>query len=176
MQTRVITLVCALVVPITAGAQPVDTFTDLEALLERGADVAVTYGRQQQIRGRVQGLSPTSLTLVSEGRLLELDAAGITRIRQRWHDPTRDGALKGLAWGVVPLGAVYFKHMSFEGEFTGAGLLAVLGLGGLAGYMLGELVDARTTEMRDVYRVPRAEVAPLLSRDGLRGAALSISW
>ena len=123
MQLRLITLVCALVVASTAGAQPVSTFEELQGLIERGADVAVTHGGWR-VEGRVLELSPTSLTLVSEGSLLELDAADVTLIRQRWHDPTRDGALKGLAWVAVPLGTWYLKHMEFEMTFTGPGLLA----------------------------------------------------
>ena len=166
--------VLALAVSATAGAQPVDSFEELEGLIERGADVAVTYG-WQHVEGRVLDLSPTSLTLVSEGRLLELDAAAVTRIRQRWHDPTRDGALKGLAWVAFPLGGWYLKVTEFEG-FTGPGLLAVVGLSSFAGYVIGGLVDARKTEMRDIYRArPRAAVGPLLSRGGA-GAALSIAW
>lgn len=169
----------ALSIGVTARAQPVSSFEELHGLIERGADVVVTHdGRHSE--GRVLELSPTSLALVSgEGRLLELDAAGVTRIRQRWHDPTRDGALKGLAWVAVPLGAWYLKHMEFEMEFTGPGLLVAVAASSFAGYVIGGAVDARKTEMRDVYRAPprrpRTSVAPLLSRDGL-GGALSISW
>ena len=168
----------ALSIGMTARAQPASSFEELHRLLERGADVVVTHdGRHSE--GRVLALSPTSLALVSEGRLLELEAAGVTRIRQRWHDPTRDGALKGLAWVAVPLGAWHLKYMEFEMEFTGPGLLVVAAASSFAGYVIGGAVDARKTEMRDVYRVlprrPRTSVAPLLSRDGL-GGALSISW
>ena len=179
MQLRLITLVCALAVSSAARAQPVDSFEELEGLIERGADVAVTHGGGWRVEGRVLDFSPPSLTLVVGGRLVELDAADITRIRQRWHDPTRDGALKGFAWVFVPFGAMFVEHMRFEGESGGAGLLGLMGLSGFAGYMLGEFIDARKTEMRDIYLVPagrtQTTVGPLFSRGG-GGAALSISW
>ena len=64
-------------------------------------------------------------------------------------------------------------------EFEGVhrpGLLAVVSLSSFAGYVIGGLVDARKTEMRDIYRArPRATVGPLLSRGGA-GPALSIAW
>lgn len=176
MQLRLIALVYALAVTSNAGAQPVDSFEELQGLIDRGSDVAVTYGGRQ-IEGRVLGLSPSSLTLVSEGRLLELGAADVTRIRQRWHDPTRDGGLKGLAWVALPLGGWYLKITEFEGELPAPGLLAVIGLSCVAGYVIGERIDARKTELRDVYRRPptRVQVGPLLSKERL-GAAVAVSW
>ena len=80
------------------GAQPADSFEELEGSIERGAVVEVTYG-QRQIEGRILDLSPTSLTLVAEGRRLQHDAAAVTGIRQRWHDPARDGTLRGSPLG-----------------------------------------------------------------------------
>ena len=65
--------VLALAVSATAGAQPVDSFEDLEGLLERGADVAATYGWQHVV-GRALDLSPTSMTLVIEAHPLEHEA------------------------------------------------------------------------------------------------------
>ena len=179
MQLRLITLVCALVVASTAGAQPVGSSEELEGLIERGADVAVTHSNGR-VEGRVLDFSPPSLTLVVEGRLLELDVADITRIRQRWHDPTRDGALKGFAWVFVPFGALYVEISRTEGEPAGSALLVMMGLSSFAGYMLGEFIDARKTEMRDIYLAPdrgRPDISfgPLFSRGG-GGAALSISW
>lgn len=179
MQLRFIALVCALAAPVAAGAQPADSFEQLAGLLERGADVAVTHGGGR-VEGRVLDLSPTSLTLVVEGRLLELDAAAISRVRQRWHDPTRDGAIKGFAIGFVPFGAIYAEQLRHDGSAPQLGGLVIMGLWGWAAYKLGEFVDARTTEMRDVYRVPegrpRAAIAPLAPSRGRAGAALSISW
>ena len=176
MQLRLIALVCAPAVTSIAGAQPVDSFEELQGLIDRGSDVAVTYGGRQ-IEGRVLGLSPSSLTLVSEGHLLELGAADVTRIRQRWHDPTRDCGLKGLAWVALPLGGWYLRIAEFEGELPAPGLLAVMGLSCVAGYVIGERIDARKTKLRDVYRRPatRVQVGPLLSRERL-GAAVAVSW
>ena len=162
---------------IACGGAAVDSFAELEGLIERGADVAVTHG-SGRVEGRVLDFSPPTLTLVVEGRLVELDAADITRIRQRWHDPTRDGALKGFAWVFVPFGAMYVEIWRTEGETGGAGLLAMMGLSSFAGYLLGEFIDARKTEMRDIYLAPdrpHISFGPLFSRGG-GGAALSISW
>ena len=117
MRLRSIAVVCALAVSAAAGAQPVDSFQGLAGLIERGADVKVTYDRGEVIEGRVLDISPTSLTLAAAG-LLELDAGAVTRVRQRRRDPTRDGALRGLAVAVVPLGALYA-----EMRRRGAGLV-----------------------------------------------------
>lgn len=177
-----IALVSALaVLPLTAEAQPVNTFAELSELIELGETVRVTYGAGQVVEGRALDLTSASLTVMTAGAPLELDEAAVTRIRQRWDDPIRDGVRAGFLWGSVPATAFFLHFVKEDGLVPAgdiaAGLVATVGVAGLMGAGLGALVDTYRRGQRDIYRRPAGQVrvSPSLSRDHL-GAAVTIAW
>ena len=183
MQLRFSALACALaVLPTAAEAQPSDSFPGLMNLIELQEDVQVIYA-DQIVRGRAVAISPSSLTVLVGGAPLELDADLVQRVRQRWEDPTRDGGLKGFAFGSVPLVVLYLKGIEHEGEepdaLSLAGLGLVAGALGTAGFVIGAGIDAKKTDIRNIYRAPagrpRTTFSPLLSKKRA-GTTLSITW
>lgn len=95
---------------------------------------------------------------------------------QRWNDPNTDSAALGFRAGVVPPLVLY--AMSTGGEGIGGPLILSSGLTGVAGDLVGAVLDGRRTgRMRDQYvrEPPRVAISPLVSKSRT-GAALSISW
>lgn len=178
MQLRFFAMACALaILPTTAGAQPADSFLGLMGLIELQEDVDVIYaGRNQVVQGRAVAVSPSSLTVLTDGAPLELDAERVLRVRQRWEDPTRDGGLKGFAVGAAAYATWYLLEWNYLGQGVSTLPLVIFGAGG---YLIGAGIDAGRRENRIIYRAParrpRATVAPLLSKERA-GAALSITW
>ena len=166
---------------MAAGAQPVNTFAALAELIELGETVRVTYGVGQMVEGRALDITPASLTVMTAGVPLELDEVAVTRIRQRWDDPVRDGAVRGFLWGSVPTTVLYLYFVMEDGlvpaDEIAAGLLMTVVLAGGMGAGLGALVDTWRREQRDIYRraAGRVRVSPLLSRERF-GAAVAIAW
>ena len=79
-----------------AGAQPVDSFSDLAELIEIGRSVVVvTSPDGDVITGQLVDISPASLSVFAGGRRIELDEARVRRVRQGWNDPIADGAALG---------------------------------------------------------------------------------
>ncbi len=184
---RFIALVSAFaILPTVAGAQPADSFRQLQLmeLLKLGEDVTVVYGRGQVVEGRALDISSSTLTLMIAGAPLELGEAVVHRIRQRWRDSTRDGALLGFALGSVPWWVLYLSWAEAEMEpltVKGFTTLTVLSAAsGIAVMLVGVTMDAGRMQEREIYRAPdarrsRTSFGPLLSRDGL-GAAVTVAW
>ena len=139
-------------------------------------DVEGGYGWQDEIvcsGARIASDAGADGLEQAEAAAFELGMESQTPPGQRSLERMMTGLVLAMAGGRL----VWYR---FEGkDFTGPGLLAVVGASSCAGYLIGEFVDARKTEMREVYRArprrPRTSVAPLLSRGGL-GGALSVSW
>ena len=180
---RVVTRRCAVPLRIAlvialaaapAGAQPVDSFRELAALIEIGRSVVViTSPDGDVIMGPLVDISPTSLSVFAGGRKVELDEARVRRVRQGWNDPVADGAVLGFAVGIAP---------SLLAAFIGTGSeeasLALPALTGVAGALIGATLDSlRSERLRDLYvREPRrVAISPLVSRERV-GAALAITW
>ena len=180
MQLRLATLVCALAVTSTAGAQPVDTFAELARQIELGEAVTVTLDRGRVV-GQALDITPTSLTLMSAGTRLELDEAAVTRVQQRWDDPLQDGIWRGFLWGSIPPTVFFLWFVKEDGlvpaDTIARGLSVTVGVAGGLGAWFGALTDAGKRAQRDIYRRPATQVrvSPLLSGERL-GAAVAVSW
>ena len=176
MRFLITVLASALAVPVTAGAQPAHSFRELAELIELGRGVVViTAPDGDVLTGQLVDISPVSLSVYAGGRRIELDETRVRRVRQRWNDPNSDGAALGFLAGVAPPLVLY--AMSTGGEEVG-GLLILTGLTGVAGALVGAVLDGRRTgRMRDLYvrESRRVAISPLVSKSRT-GAALSISW
>lgn len=140
-----------------AEAQPANSFDELKELVELGEDVTITDSAGQVVTGRALDISPASLTLMADGVQLELDEGDVRRIHQSRHDPTRDGALIGLAAGAAPWLAMTAAAMRGDTDTRPgnvAGMMMITAASGLAGMLIGATVDAGRMEERDLYRTP----------------------
>ena len=151
-------LALALAVSVAAGAQPVDSFEELGGLIEIGRSVVViTSPDRELITGQLVDISPASLSVFAGGRRIELDEARVRRVRQRWNDPTSDGAALGFLAGSVPPLVLYAMYSGGEGEEI-AGLVLLTGLTGTAGALIGVALEcARQTGGGQPVRVRRKE-------------------
>lgn len=166
-----------------AAAQDVGRFDDLARLIEAGDDVRVTVSGGRVVKAQVVGVSPLELSVLARGARLDLGEADVWAVHRRVDDPTRNGALIGLAagvgcglWSLVPF-------TSGDMDLTGRHLVGVVALNaslsGLLGWSIGGGVDALIKADEVVYRRggrrTHLTVAPLLS-SGRRGAAVSLGF
>ena len=166
--------VFALAVSTTAGAQPVDSFSEFAEMVEIGRTVVVvTSPDGDVITGQLVDMSPASLSVFADGRRVDLDEASVLRVRQGWNDPIADGALLGFAVGVAP-----WLLAAYIGTGTEDANLKLPALTGVAGALIGATLDSLHSErLRNLYvREPRrVAISPLVSRESV-GAALAITW
>ena len=139
---------------VVAEAQPANSFDELKELVELGEDVTITDSEGQVVTGRALDISPSALTLMADGVQLELDEGDVRRIHRSRHDPTRDGALIGLAAAAAPWLAMTAAEMRGDTPGDVAGMAMITAAAGLAGMLIGATMDAERMEERDLYRTP----------------------
>ncbi len=180
-RTRIVRLALAM----SLGASPVLAQTDgvLTGLVKQGQTVDVIDEQGREMHGKVNFLSPATLTLDRAGMLTEIPVARITQIA-RPNDSLANGALIGLAAGVTfgILGATvgttdcegYELYPCPEGPgYTAA---AAVIFGGI-GVGIGVGIDALVHHNRVIYRRDsrQTRVSPVVGR-GIGGAVVSVSW
>jgi hypothetical protein len=145
---------------LSAAQEPVQSFDQLGTRLKVGDTVWVTDAQGREIKGRIRGLSATSLLLDAGGSPQDLQAARVGTIRVQQPDSLKNGALIGLVAGAVS-GALAMVAVC-EGEAgCGAGG-AVLGAGAGAGIGVG-IDAARGGKKVLAYRAPGAPGSARLS-------------
>jgi hypothetical protein len=171
--------VLIVLLPVVATAQePVTSFDQLNTRLKVGDTVWVTDAQGREIKGRIRGLSATSLLLDAGGSPQDLQAARVGTIRVQQSDSLKNGALIGLAAGAVA-GALVMVAVC-EGEAGCAPGGALLGAGAGAGIGVG-IDAARGGKKVLAYRAPgasgsaRLSLAPLITPH-TKGVALSYSF
>lgn len=160
-------LALALLLLLTAAparAQPVDSFRELEELVEIGRNVVVvTAPDGDVIAGSLLDISPTSLSIAAvDGRRLDLDEMRVRRVQQDWDDSILDGTALGAVVGAAPA-----MLAAFIGTGTGdPNLGGMVIMPAIVGAAIGAVLDiSHTDRTQDLYRSGRG-----------RGIALVISW
>ena len=179
---RFIIMASALAVPVAAGAQPVESFTELGAVIELYTDTEVTLGPDNEVvTGTVLEISDTSLILLTPDGLFEFNEARIRRIRQLWDDPNRNGGVVGFALGAIPWVVLTALAWQDDGRPKGTEVFAQVAFtaaSGVAGSLIGAAIDGRNRAPRELYRwEPKRHVSmsPLLSGERV-GGAVTITW
>ena len=163
-----------------ARAQGVaQSFTELRLLIRAGDMVTLTGVKGDDVRGRVESLTATSLVLARDGRLQTWSEADVVSIRQRRGDSLGNGALIGFGVGV---GTVLVSALADDSlRQNDYGFVAVAaGLYGGIGAGIGVGIDALIAREYVIFDRPRSarvdvRIAPMLGR-GIRGLGVSIAF
>jgi hypothetical protein len=155
-----------------------NSIEQLRVLVRPGDNVRVTDTSGREIKGKIDRLSSSSISLLVGGHARTLDEGEIATIRQRKDDRLSDGArngfIGGAAFGLL-VGLTVLDHGG--GAFVTTAALVYGGLGASMGVGL----DALVTHEQIVYdareRSPSAKVrvAPFMTPER-KGVALSLRF
>lgn len=148
-----------------AGQTAIPDFTMLADQLKRGDRIVVTDAQGREITGRLDVLSATSMTIVTDGKREQIEAENVRAIDES-ADALWNGALIGAA-AVAPGAYICYKLCD---NFGVKGVIGELTFATVLGVIIDKVYD-RTP----VYRanVSRAALVPVLDRSR---AALFMSW
>jgi|APFre7841882724_1041349.scaffolds.fasta_scaffold109191_1 hypothetical protein len=171
--------ILVIVLPVvTAAQEPVTSFDQLNTRLKVGDTVWVTDAEGREIKGRIRGLSATSLLLDAGSAPQDLQAARVRTIRIQQSDSLTNGTLIGLAVGAVAGALVMVPE--YEGD--NGPVIAVVWLGALSGAGVGALIDAaRGGKKVLTYQAPgalsssRLSIAPVIT-PRTKGVAVAFSF
>lgn len=167
-----------LAVPVAAGAQPVTSFASLAERIQPGATVVVSTTDGKALRGRLEGVSATTIDVRTRGGVRQVPAAAVSTVTTRVKDSNANGFYIGAAIGAI--GGV-LSAANFSGEFRSEDMLAggvpfaLFGAGLYGG--IGAFIDSRIRRTETLYAAapPQVSVTAAVS---VRGAALraSVRW
>ena len=184
----------ALLLAAPVRAQQVATsFEELQALVKPGDTIYVTDAGGVTIKGKLAGLSTSSLELLVRRDAsvppLGLSQRNVNHIVLERSDSLWNGALIGLAAGAIPAvliglaatretycGTNLCSRAAPAGEIAGVGL----GLGGI-GFVAGLLIDVLNKEQVTIYvhapgqRSSAVRISPLLSKS-VAGVQMSVPF
>ena len=168
---------------VAQAQAPTQSFGELQARVRRGEKVQVVDNTGKKAEGEFDGVSGTSLWLITNSTRQELLDTSIREVRKRRPESRWDGALIGLGIGAV-VGLVHVRsHCSGASEredclSVGMGFILPIVAGGGAG--VGALIDFAikkhdTVFARTVTSGYRIRLAPMLDKQ-LKGVVLSVSF
>ena len=152
----------------TASAQTVNSFEQLAVLVESGDRITVTDSGGREQTGRLVGISPSALTLLTDGERHDFRDEHVDTIHRT--DPVENGIWIGLGLG-VGIGALLARNDVNEA----ATLLMFSGGGAGVGALLDYMAQNRQVIYQSTDAARRVIVAPLLAADR-RGVAVSFSF
>lgn len=125
----VFTLLLAL--PKAHAQEATTSFDELGHLVQGGDTISITDTKGRDIRGKLEGLTSSSLTLMVDGQSQHFETSHVNTIRERHFDSLENGALWGFgagagtgsALGVLADGAVHpFFSLLFGAIGSGIGV------------------------------------------------------
>jgi hypothetical protein len=135
------------------------SFPGLQLLVGSGHSVVVTDTSGTQTAGRIQDLTPSSLSLLVDGTPRDFMERDVTEVRERRHDSLANGARWGFGVGAA-LGILAVASCTECDWGSHPGLAATaVGLYGAMGTGIGVGIDALFTAERTVYRRPAVGVS-----------------
>jgi hypothetical protein len=156
----------------SAEAQAVEqaaSFEQLQMLVRPGDVITVIDDNGTKLRGRLTGLSSSSLQLDTGNGPRTFEQSKVQTIRQRRGDSLANGAWAGLGIGMA-IPAIALILLRDECYCTAAEVAAVIGAYGGLGAGIGVGVDALIRGTKTIYSAPAAPnrvfLTPLLTRGG----------
>ena len=163
-----------------AAAQEAQSFEQLKLLVKPGDKIYVTDSSGIITKGKVGGLTTSTLSLLADKKTLDLAEKDVSRIRQWRHDSLKNGTLIGLGVGVGLglVGTIAFCHDGWAD--CGGEQVAVVAIWGGIGAGIGVGIDALIPSKQTVYIGPRTasnriKIRPVVDRHR-KGAAVAFSF
>lgn len=157
--------------PVAAAAQPVASFASLAERVQPGVTVVVRTTDGKSLRGRLEGVSATTIDVRSRGVVRQVSAAEVSVVTTRVRDSVANGFYIGAtigAIGVLSAGTVS-GEIPPEDLLAGGVPVALFGAGLYGG--VGAFIDSRIRRTETLYAVasPQVRVMPAVtaSRAGL---------
>ena len=168
------------VAPAAQGQTLASSFDQLQVLVKQGDTISVTDTTGRELRGRIETLSQSSLSLFVDGGRHDLPEREVRTIRQRRSDSLANGAKWGLGIG-AGLGLAGGLAIASEYSDGGGVYIPILALvyGGI-GAGVGAGLDALVLSNQVIYHKPasasaRVTVSPLVTSDH-KGVRLSVRF
>ena len=178
-----VTLAFLFLTSFEAAAQEARSFEQLQVLIKPGDKVYVTDATGNETKGKLEGLSRSSLRLTVNGSTRDLAESDVFKVRQWRHDSVKNGAIigavTGLGLGIITLAVIC--HDDFISDCGAGGVVASMavytGLGAAAGVGIDALIPSKQTVFIGGTRTSlnRFKVQPILSRSH-KGIAVSMSF
>ncbi len=155
-----------------AEAQGVaSSLRDLQLLVRPGETVTVVDAGGNNVQGRVESITASSLVLGTADRRRSWEEAEVVAVRQRRQDSLANGALIGLGVGAGSALVTLAIFAAGDSESVDGGSWALLtALFAGAGTAGGVGIDAMITREYDVFRragtAPQVRLQPLLAPHG----------
>ncbi|HET7217656.1 MAG TPA: hypothetical protein VFJ02_06390 [Vicinamibacterales bacterium] len=179
--TAVLALVLALA-PRFAAAQ--DAAPRIDQLVKRGEKVVVMDEDGQEIEGRIESISASTVALRVDGAPVDMPFDRIVRI-DRPRDGLGNGALIGMGTTVsLSMIGLVAAQSSCEDRYYNCSsppfwvVLWAAGSSAAIGAGIGVAIDALIHSERAIYRRGggvRTTISPAIAH-GVRGASVSVSW
>ncbi len=151
--------------PVAAAAQPVASFASLAERVQPGATVVVRTTDGTSLRGRLEGVSATTIDVRSRGVVRQVPAAEVAVVTTRVRDSIANGFYIGAAIGgigVLSAGTVS-GEIPTEDLLTGGVPFALIGAALYGG--VGAFIDSRIRRTETLYAAapPQVRVMPAVT-------------
>lgn len=177
----VIAISFSLLNAMQASAQQARSFEQLQVLVKPGDNVYLTDLSGKVSRGRITGLSGSSLQLMANGTTREFTESEVFQIRQWRQDSLRNGALigagAGLGLSVTFVAAACSGSDECSGGWAAAGIMVYTGLGAAVGAGIDALIPhKRTIYVGGRQATPgKIKLQPIFNRSH-RGVSVAFSF
>jgi hypothetical protein len=164
--------------PAAAAAQPATSFDALAERIQPGATIVVRTTDGAAMRGRLEGVSATTIDVRTRGGTRQVPAGAVSTETTRVNDSNANGFFIGAAIGAI---GGLLSAANFSGEFRSEDLLAggvPFALFGAALYGgVGAFIDSRIKRTETLYTAAPPQVSVTAAMTA-RGAALraSVRW
>ena len=152
------------------------SFDQLRVLVKPGDTLTVTDAAGETVKGRLSGLTSSSISVNVSGQVRQFLNAEVDTIQKRGPDSLKNGALVGLSIG-GGLAAMFITAALGAGEDGGhwywVALPAYAGMGAGIGAGVDALIEGRRVIYARTNSRQALSLAPMLGRDR-RGIALSV--
>jgi hypothetical protein len=152
--------------PFSARAEdppPVRHLADASTVVGPEADVRITDTAGNAFRGRLVGLTGTSLQIRAGSQILTFEEPRIRRVEVYRSDSVLNGTLIGLAVGAGSVLALAYGLDRNEADEYGGAVALYAGIGAALGAGIDALIRGRHTVLLAEPQVPTVSFEPVLT-------------
>jgi len=163
---------------VECSAQLVSSFEQLQVLVKPGDNIYVTDAAGDTTKGRIAELSPSSLSLVVNGKRRDLAQTDVREIRQWRSDSLKNGALigAGVGGGLAAIAIAAIDCYGCGAEAVGA-IAYSAGIGAAIGVGLDALIPSKQMIFFNQSKgsAGKFQIKPILNRSN-KGVKVAFSF